>query len=159
MTKSLYENVLAEMRGCGVQFEETRHEPVFTSEAASHISGHPEEQGTKSLVLQTSDKKLVVVTVCGDERIDFNGIKKLLGVKKVKMCDDQLLPDQLGTELGGVSPFGYSTSTGISLVVSPRLFLQEFVYFNGGQNDVTFRVTGSGFKKLMESCNSIIAIP
>src|SRR5947199_10448506 len=107
MIKSLYECVLTCMKNCGVQFEETRHEPVFTSEVARRVSGHPEEQGTKSLVLQTSEGKLVVVTVCGDERIDFNRTKKLLGVKKVKMCDEELLPSRLGTELGGVAPFGY----------------------------------------------------
>jgi prolyl-tRNA editing enzyme YbaK/EbsC (Cys-tRNA(Pro) deacylase) len=152
MSTVLYTKVKEILDRERTNYEESLHQAVFTSGTASLLSGHADEEGTKSLVIELGSGALAVVTVTGADRIDFGAIKKLLGEKKAKMCSPDLLSQRLGTELGGVAPFGYDAE--VKLLVSPKLFVQQAVYFNAGRNDVTVKVTGPDFQKIMASCGA-----
>lgn len=149
----LYQNIIAYMTQKGIEFELFQHEPVFTSEKASEILNHAETEGTKSLALKTNEG-FVIATVSGNERINFQKIKQLLGVKSIKMCDAKYLKKELGTEIGGLAPFGYDS--GIKLMVSSTLFAQENIYINPGRNDVTIRIKGQDFGRVMLENKGII---
>lgn len=149
----LYQNILAYLTQKGIYFELFQHEPVFTSEKASEVVNHAEAEGTKSLALKTNEG-FAIATVSGKERLDFKRIKQLLGVKTLKMCDAESLEKELGTEIGGLAPFGYDS--GIKLMVSRTLFSQKNIYINPGRNDVTIRLKGEDFASVMLENNAII---
>jgi Ala-tRNA(Pro) deacylase len=145
MKTELFQTIIEYLNQNNIKFELFKHEPVYTSATASTVLGHTEKEGTKSLALKT-EKGLVVVTVSGIERVDFKVLKQLLDVKKIEMCDTDIINKDLGTEVGGLAPFGYQNQ--IQIVVSHTLFNQNSVYFNPGRNDATIRVGGKVFKTI-----------
>ena len=154
MNTPLYTSIKRILDKESIEYEEAQHEPVYTSDMAGDVSGHANEEGTKSLVLELGTGGLAVVTVTGGDRVDFKLIKKVLREKKITMCQSGVLSGQLGTEIGGVAPFGYGAN--VKLVVSPKLFRQKNVYFNAGRNDVTIKVSGQDFQKAMALCGAIV---
>jgi prolyl-tRNA editing enzyme YbaK/EbsC (Cys-tRNA(Pro) deacylase) len=149
----LYDNIVTRLQQKNIDFKLIEHEPVFTSEIASQVVNHPESEGTKSLALKTN-KGIVIATVAGNERLDFKTIKQLLQVKKISMCDSESLQQELGTEIGGLAPFGYDSE--VKLLVSSTLFNQENIYINPGRNDVTLKLIGQDFASVMLGNNAII---
>ncbi|ALF51666.1 hypothetical protein ACX27_00500 [Nostoc piscinale CENA21] len=77
MITLLYQRIIAYLEKNKIQFQLFEHEPVYTSETASKVLNHAEEEGTKSLALQAGNN-LIVVTISGNERIDFKKIKKIV---------------------------------------------------------------------------------
>lgn len=148
----LFDSVIAMLSSTGEIFELIEHQPVFTSETASKLCDHPPEQGTKSLALFKKDR-YVVATIAGDERFDFPLIAKLVGEKKLSMATEKSLVESLGTEVGGLAPFGYGPC--VTLVVSERLFDGPVVYFNPGRNDRTIRMASSAFRRMMNAAGAI----
>lgn len=142
----LFETITRLISSKSIHVDFAEHAAVFTSKAASALCGHTDEEGTKSLVV-VADAELAVVTVAANERVDFGAVKRLLGVRKVKMAANEDLFLRLGTENGGVAPFGYDES--ITIVVSASLFDQRQVHFNPGKNDVTATMAGSDFKTIV----------
>lgn len=153
MNTELFDQIIEFLKNKHMDYDLAFHNPVYTSEQASKVSGHIDEEGTKSLAL-SSEKQLIVVTVSGNEHINFKGIKKFLGVKKLRMCQEETLKTNLNTEIGGLAPFGYGSD--VILLVSNRLFTQIKVYFNAGRNDATIAVSGETFKNIMTICNAKI---
>lgn len=153
MKTELFDKIIEFLKKKNIDYELTIHEPVYTSDQASEISGHVNEEGTKSLAL-SSEKYFIVVTVSGNERVNFRAIKKFLGVKKLGMCQEESLKTNLKTEIGGLAPFGYGSD--IIILVSISLFNQNKVYFNPGRNDATIAVRGEIFKDIMTACGAKI---
>jgi Ala-tRNA(Pro) deacylase len=152
MSTRLYENIKAHLDASSVEYTETTHEPVFTSEQASQISENEQDEGSKSLVIKTKSGLLAVVTVTGGQRVDFKQLKHLLG-EKVSMCSPELLAEKLGAQLGGVAPFGYGAD--VRLIVSERLLGQERIFINPGRNDVTFEIAGRAFTRVMKELGAM----
>ena len=149
----LYDNIISKLKKYKCEYEEFDHEPVFTSAAATNVMEHPEKQGTKSLAIEPkkgSKLAIIVVTVSGHERINFKTVTQVTGIKKLSMCSEETIARILGTEIGGLAPFGYATE-GICLLVSKNLFEQEKVYFNPGKNNVTICLSGTDFQKVMRA--------
>jgi len=155
---ALYENVLKVLSKYRCEYDEFQHEPVYTSETASVVMDHPEEQGTKSLAMtpkKGTEGAVVVVTVAGNERMDFKRAATAVDMKKLSMAPESTVSDVLGTEIGGLAPFGYE-SKGVRLVVSKTLLNQDLVYINPGKNDVTIRIKGGDFAKLMRAEGAVV---
>jgi prolyl-tRNA editing enzyme YbaK/EbsC (Cys-tRNA(Pro) deacylase) len=154
MSTRLFGNIVNLLNAESVHFERFEHEPVFTSATASAVLKHPEEQGTKSLALISKAEDIVIVTVAGNERIDFKKAGTLLGIKRLSMCSPETLSAKLGTEIGGLAPFGYDIP--VRLLVSASLLRQPFVYINPGQNNITIRLTGEAFGRVVQNLMAVV---
>ena len=153
MTTELFRRIITYLAERGFHYEVFEHAPVFTADVASQISDHSREEGTKSLALR-GQRTIVVVTVAGNERVDFRQVATLLGEKKLSMANSELLSARLGSEVGGLAPFGYDSA--VRLAVSESLFKASSVYFNPGRNDMTVRVSGSVFCEIMQAHNAVV---
>jgi len=153
MGKSTYDRILEILKNSSAQYEIVSHQPVYTSEEASRTIGHEEREGTKSLVLQDGEF-IVVVTVSGDEKIDFKKVARLLSRKKLKMTQEETMKEMLGVNSGGVAPFGYDTN--FPLVISKKLLEMSWVYINPGKNDVTIKIKGDHFAEIMKKEKAMI---
>jgi len=142
---TLFDSIISYLESRGLPYEIFHHRPVFTSDGAAELSDHPAAEGTKSLALQ-SEHGLCVVTVCGDDRVDFAKLRAALGAKRIRMSNEQVLVQEFGTEIGGLAPFGYPPN--VPTLIAKRLFTQPHVYFNPGRNDVTVRVVGDVFREI-----------
>lgn len=142
----LYQQIVPVLKEENIPFTLYKHDPMWTITEASTFLDYPLEQGTKSLVLEGEDKR-VIATVPGHEHCDFRAIKRAVGVKRISMCREKTLAERFGVERGGVAPFGYSC--GVILVVSSSLFEVPYVYFTPGRREITVRISGKDFKQIM----------
>lgn len=145
MATELFETIRRYLENSEYDFDIVEHDPVYTSEEARETLGHEPMEGTKSLVLD-SESRLVVVTVPEPQDVDFDQISELTNTSGLEMCDPDVVEEELATEIGGIAPFGYGDD--VITVVSSRLFGESTVYFNPGRNDVTAKVTGDVFERI-----------
>jgi len=152
--RSVFENITDYMHSRGIAHRCLEHDPVYTTEQAEGTVGHAPSEGTKSLALE-SECGLAVATVSGSERLDFGAIKRILGVRRLRMHNRSLLHQDFGVDDGGLAPFGYQP--GIEILISETLIAEERIFFNPGRNDLTIEVTGVVFKEMAEHWHARIA--
>lgn len=145
----LYENVIKLLKENNCSIEEFYHDPVYTTKQACDIIEQSDDNGIKSIVLQ-SKKGLYVFTTIGSERIDFKLLKFFLADSKISMCRD--IYGKLGIEVGAVSPFGYDKH--IILVIDERVFASQYVYINPGVNHISIKIKSSDLRNIMELSQS-----
>jgi prolyl-tRNA editing enzyme YbaK/EbsC (Cys-tRNA(Pro) deacylase) len=141
----LYETIRSYLADATVGYRLVEHEPVQTSEEARNVLGHAPEEGTKSLALD-ADGTIVVATVPEPRTVPISSVAGTVGADTAQLCDPSVVESCLGTELGGVSPFGYGSD--VRTLVDPALFEVPELYFNPGRNDVTAVVSGDGFRSI-----------
>lgn len=69
-------------------------------------NGLPLAQIYKSLVLQGSNKQLLMALVPGDRQLDLKGLKKSLGIKQLDLLPQAQLQAKTGYIRGACSPLG-----------------------------------------------------
>lgn len=138
-------------------YEEFHHKPVRTSEEAAKT--RPEyslSQGAKALILSAkvkSERKLVMLVLPGDKRIDGKKVKKLLRAKSTSFAT----PEQVetitgGVKSGGVPPFGNLFN--IDVYVDASLSVHEKIVFNAGSRSVSI---GMRYEDFIELSNPQVA--
>ncbi len=153
---TMYNDVINLLSDFNINYDVFHHKPVLTTLEAENILQHLPEEGTKSLVLESSDI-IFVVTVAGNERFNFKQIKAILKAKKIRMISVEKLRKTLGLEVGAVPPFGYQSN--IKLLFSDTLLNQEFIYINPAKNNITFKIDGNNLTKLIEGLDIAVFKP
>lgn len=149
---ALYERILSYLKQNEITFETFKHDPVLSIEQVSAILNHPLGHSTKTLALK-GGSRIVIATVAGNERFNFKVIANAVGVKRLSMCKEQTLTETLGAERGAMPPFGFSRE--IPLVVSSSLFTAPNVYFSPGRRDISVKVSGNAFKRVMSDAIAV----
>ena len=85
-----------------------------SSELAAAALGVEVGQIAKTMVLLADEQPVLLVT-CGDVKINTNRLRKLLGVKKVKLADFDTVEKVTGYRVGGVCPFNLPEGTVVLL--------------------------------------------
>ncbi len=93
-------------------------------EAAKKV---PAEKIVKSIVLVASDQKPVLVILPARSRVNYKKIKKLLGVKDVRLANPVEVLEYSGYPVGGVPPFNH-----IQRVIMDPEVLQNAKNVGGG---------------------------
>ena len=85
----------------------------------------------KTLVMQTEERKPLVVLMHGDREVSTRQLARAIGAKRVEPCDPATVTRLTGYMVGGVSPFGTRTRLQVyaesTILALPRLFI------NGGK--------------------------
>lgn len=145
---TLEEKIIQMLDQNGIQYDEHKHEPVFTNPAMAEALGVDEAQTVKSLVLTTKEKKMVVFVMPGNKKIDWKAAAKTAGTKKVVFAKAEAVSEFVGCEVGCVPPFGHLTK--LPIFLDGELMHQSTVYFNPGVHDKSFKVTPKELKKLCQ---------
>lgn len=116
----------------------TTTDTIFTVEDASRAVGAPSEHILKSLVL-LADGDPVLALLSGVNRVDTKKIRKLLGVKKVKMADPEFVFNYSGFKVGGVPPVGYPEKP--RALLDKDMFLYETVWAAAGTDHAFFPIS------------------
>lgn len=98
---------------------------------ASASLGVDEHCVIKTLVMQTEERKPLVVLMHGDREVSTKQLARAIGAKRVEPCDPATVTRLTGYMVGGVSPFGTRTRLQVyaesTILALPRLFI------NGGK--------------------------
>jgi Ala-tRNA(Pro) deacylase len=129
-------------------YEIYEHEPVYTNPAMAEALKVSEAETVKSLVLNTKEKKMIVLVLPGDKKVNWKQAAKGANTKKVSFAKPEAVSEAVGCEVGCVPPFGHLTS--LPIYMDPELTKKQYVYFNPGVHDKSYKVKAWDLKKLCQ---------
>jgi Ala-tRNA(Pro) deacylase len=144
----LEEKIIGMLENAKVAYEIVEHEPVYTNPAMAEALNVSEAETVKSLVLKTKEGNMIVLVLPGNKKVDWKQAAAGAGTKKVSFAKPENVSEAVGCEVGCVPPFGHMTE--IPIYMDPDLTKKNFVYFNPGVHDKSFKVKAWDLKKL---CN------
>jgi len=98
--------------------------------------------------LMTKESKMIVLVLPGNKKVDWKQAAAAAKTKKVSFARPEAVSQAVGCEVGCVPPFGHLTS--LPIYMDPDLTKKNFVYFNPGVHDKSFKIKAWDLKKL---CN------
>ena len=111
--------------------------------AALNVS---ESETVKSLVVMTKEKEMVVLVMPGDKKVEWKKAAASVGTKKISFAKPDQVLEKVGCEVGCVPPFGQLTD--IPIFLDPDLTKKDFVYFNPGVHDKSYKIKAWDLKKV-----------
>jgi Ala-tRNA(Pro) deacylase len=147
-TMTIEENIIALMKDKNIAYEIFEHEPVFTNPAMAEALSVSEAETVKSLVLTTKEGRMIVLVLPGDKKVNWKQAAAGAGTKKVSFAKPEAVSEAVGCEVGCVPPFGHFTT--LDIYMDQDLTKKNFVYFNPGVHDKSFKIKAWDLKKL---CN------
>jgi Ala-tRNA(Pro) deacylase len=131
-----------------ISYELVEHEPVYTNPAMAEALNVSESETVKSLVLKTKEGNMIVLVLPGNKKVDWKQAAAGAKTKKVSFAKPEEVSEAVGCEVGCVPPFGHMTE--IPIYMDPDLTKKNFVYFNPGVHDKSYKIKAWDLKKL---CN------
>jgi len=145
---TLEEKIINILQDQGVDYEVKEHEPVYTNPGMAEALGVSEAETVKSLVLTTKEKKMVVLVMPGNKKVDWKGAAKTVGTKKVSFAKPEVVSEMVGCEVGCVPPFGHMND--LPIYLDGAMMHQKYVYFNPGVHHKSYKVSSKDLKKLCQ---------
>ena len=143
---TLEEKIIGILRNARVPYEIYNHEPVYTNPAMAKALGVSEAETVKSLVLLTKEKEMVILVLPGDKKVDWKTAAAGIGTKKVSFAKPEVVAEKVGCEVGCVPPFGQMTD--LPIYMDAELTKKDYVYFNPGVHDKSFKIKAWDLKKI-----------
>jgi Ala-tRNA(Pro) deacylase len=140
------EKIIGMLKEHKIEYEAVEHEPVFTNPAMAEALGTTEAETVKSLVLMTKEKKMVVLVLPGNKKVEWKKAAADIGTKKVSFAKPEQVLEKVGCEVGCVPPFGQLTA--LPIYMDEELIKKDFVYFNPGVHDKSYKIKGWDLKKV-----------
>lgn len=139
-------HIAALLQEANIEYSVVEHEPVYTNPAMAQALNVTESETVKSLVLMTKEKKMVVLVLPGDKKVDWKKAAAGIGTKKVSFAKPEQVLEKVGCEVGCVPPFGQLTQ--LPIYMDPELTKKDYVYFNPGKHDKSYRIKAWDLKKI-----------
>jgi Cys-tRNA(Pro) deacylase len=115
---------------------------------ASAVALNADEHAViKTLVLQTDDRKPLLVLMHGNREVSTKQLARILNVKRVEPCDAATARKHTGYLFGGTSPFG--TRTQIPVYAEETIFSLPTLYINGGKRGFLIEIAPSDLSKAL----------
>ena len=121
------------LKAAGAAYEPARYdyEPRGGTAQAARELGIDEHRIVKTIVLKTSERKVIIVLMHGDHEISTKNLARILGVKSVEPCEVAEAERNSGYFCGGTSPFGFRRPAPI--YAQRSIFDLDWIVINGGQ--------------------------
>tara|TARA_B100000214_G_C23903104_1_gene597470 strand:+ start:194 stop:676 length:483 start_codon:yes stop_codon:yes gene_type:complete len=91
----------------------------------------------KSLLIKTDDT-FILCLISGDKRCSLNKLKKITGKKDVCMANAELVKENTGFTIGGVSPVGLKNN--LEIMIDKELSRFENIYAAAGHQNAIFKI-------------------
>jgi Ala-tRNA(Pro) deacylase len=145
---TLEEKIVAMLEENKTPYEIYEHDPVYTNPAMAEALNVTEAETVKSLVLKTKENEMIVLVLPGNKKVNWKQAAKGANTKKVSFAKPEAVSEAVGCEVGCVPPFGHLTL--LPIYMDPELAKKQYVYFNPGVHDKSFKIKAWDLKKL---CN------
>ncbi len=97
----------------------------------AEMIGVPENLVVKTVVMETDQKKPLIILMHGDREVSTKQMARIIGVKQVTPCDVSTAQRYTGYQFGGTSPFG--TRYPLPVYVEKTILDLQKIYINGGK--------------------------
>jgi Cys-tRNA(Pro) deacylase len=104
----------------------------------AEMIGVPENLVVKTLVMETDQKKPLIILMHGDREVSTKQMARIIGVKQVTPCDASTAQRYTGYQFGGTSPFG--TRHPLPVYVEKTILDLQKIYINGGKRGLIIEI-------------------
>jgi Cys-tRNA(Pro) deacylase len=108
-----------------------RYEEHGGTRLTAEMIGVPENLVIKTLVMETDEKKPLIILMHGDREVSTKQMARIIGTKQVSTCDADTAQRYTGYQFGGTSPFG--TRHPLPVYVEKTILDLQKIYINGGK--------------------------
>lgn len=143
---TLEEKIIDILKANEIAYDVFEHEPVYTNPAMAEALDVSEAQTVKSLVLNTKEKEMIVLVMPGNKKVNWKAAAAEANTKKVSFAKPESVAQAVGCEVGCVPPFGHFSE--IPIYIDSDLLQQEYVYFNPGVHDKSFKIKAWDLKQM-----------
>ncbi len=150
------EELFARLDALGIAFTNHSHPPVFTVEEARALRGELPGAHVKNLFLRDKKRRLFLVTVEEERRVDLKALRRRLGAAgSFSFADAGLLRETLGVEPGAVTPLGVVNDREgrVAVVLDRSLLSQDPINAHPLRNDMTTALSPDGLLRFLEAEN------
>jgi Cys-tRNA(Pro) deacylase len=121
------------LRERNVEFEPHLYDYVERGGTAhsAEALGVDEHAVVKTLVMETDERRPIVVLMHGDCEVSTKRLARHLNVKSVQPCDPATAQKHTGYMVGGTSPLG--TRSRLPVYAERGIFELQKIYLNGGK--------------------------
>jgi Cys-tRNA(Pro) deacylase len=109
--------------------------------------GIPEHAVIKTLVMETNEKKPLIVLMHGDCEVSTKQLARLLDVKQVTPCDANTAQRNTGYLFGGTTPFG--TRNPLPVYVEKTILGLQKIYINGGKRGFIVEIDSRDLQRVL----------
>lgn len=144
---SMLEDTLAYLRDNDISFMHSVHPPAWTARDVAAAEHLPARKVAKTVVYY-GDTGYGMVVVPADCVVDFGEVRRLMGLNRVRLADEdeliELFPD---SEIGAMPPLG--TLLGLPVLVDDDVASAEYITFNAGTHRDVVRMSFEDFRVLV----------
>ena len=145
LTVNCYEDIINALKTNSVDYQEIDHDPIYTTQESSNITGLSLEEGAKCLLLKTKDNFILVV-LAGGNKLDSKKLKKALGIKDIRFATPAEVKDKLGCIVGACYPLGSIAS--LATYLDKSLLSQPNISFSPGRHDKTIKLKTDDYLRI-----------
>ncbi len=131
-----------------VKYVLIKHSPAFTAQEIAATAHIPGKELAKTVMVKL-DGDMAMAVLPASYRVDFKGLKKLTGAKKVELASEnefqRFFPQ---CEIGAMPPFGNLYE--MKVFVANPLPEDDEIAFNAGSHAELMRLHYADFAKLVE---------
>ena len=142
------EKIIGILDDHNIAYDVFEHEPVYTNPTMAAALNVSESETVKSLVVMTKEKEMVVLVMPGDKKVEWKKAAANVGTKKISFAKPEQVLEKVGCEVGCVPPFGQLTE--LPIFLDPDLTKKDFVYFNPGVHDKSYKIKAWDLKKVCQ---------
>jgi Cys-tRNA(Pro) deacylase len=145
------------LRAAGVVFEPHLYdyeEHGGTGRASSEL-GVDEHRVVKTIVMQTEEKKPLLILMHGDREVGPGLLAKAVGAKSVSLCDPATAQKHTGYLFGGTSPFG--TRVPLPVYVQRTILDLPRLFVNGGKRGFLVSLTPDALRAALPGLTAVDA--
>ncbi len=123
----------------------------------AEMIGVPENLVVKTLVMETDQKKPLIILMPGDSEVSTKQMARLIGAKQVTPCDASTAQRYTGYQFGGTSPFG--TRYPLPVYVEKTILDLRKIYINGGKRGFIIEINPQDLRTAFQIMEVEAAIP
>jgi len=144
----IYKKLKALLNTQNVNFEEIRHQAVFTSQEAANVRGTKLKQGARALVCETEKGGLLLAVSSAAYEINLDKLGQAVG-EKVGLFNQEMVAKKINCKIGAVPPFGNLFD--LATYVDEKLLENDKIAFNAGANQISFKMKLADFLKVTKA--------
>ena len=118
--------------------------------------GVDEHAVIKTLVMETDQRKPLIILMHGDCEVSTKNLARQLGVKTVTPSKPEVAQKHTGYLVGGTSPFG--TRTQIPVYAEQTIFELPLIFINGGKRGFLVSISPQVLRDVLEAKEVNVAI-
>ena len=115
----------------------------------AEMIGVPENFVVKTLVMETDQKKPLIILMHGDREVSTKQMARIIGVKQVTPCDAITAQRYTGYQFGGTSPFG--TRHPLPVYVEKTILDLRKIYINGGKRGFIIEINPQDLRTVFQT--------